>query len=79
MCRIKYDLIAKIEDLLKGIVEKACDLALAIGIEVRATDVADEQRVSGEHADWPIGIGSVVKNESKMIVGVPRRFQHAGF
>ena len=40
--RIEDDLIAKFEDLLQGIVEKTCDLVLAIGIEIRAPDVADE-------------------------------------
>ena len=50
-----------------------------IRIEVRATDVADEQRVSSEHADWPIGIGSVVEHKSKMIVRMSGRFQHSNF
>ena len=44
-----------------------------------STDVADEQRVSSEHADWPIGIGSVVEHKSKMIVRMSGRFQHSNF
>ena len=42
VCRIENDPISEGQDLLQGIVEKACHFALAIRIEVRATDVADE-------------------------------------
>ena len=79
MCRVENDLVPKRHNLLQRVVKEASDLALAIGIEIGATDVADEQRVSSEHADWPIGIGSVVEHKSKMIVRMSGRFQHSNF
>src|SRR3546814_2637480 len=50
-----------------------------MAVEGGAADVADEQRVPGEHSDRAIGIGRVVQHKGKVIVRVSRSFKHPDF
>ena len=74
---IENDLVAQRQHLLQRIVEQPGDFALAIGIEIGAADIADEQGIAGKHTDRTLGIGRVMEHEGQMVVGVARCFEHA--
>src|SRR3546814_9211245 len=77
--RINDRLITQVANLAQGIIEQACDLAFAVGIEVGASDVADKQGVTGKHANGFLGKFSVEQCVGKMIECMARRLQYADF
>ena len=79
MGRINDGLIAQVADLAQGIIEQACDLAFAVGIEVGASDVADEQDVAGKHGNGFLRIFGVEQCVGEMIECMARRLQYAEF
>gem|GEM_PF-222727 len=76
MRRVDDRLVAEAAKFLQGVEKKARDFFLALGIEIGASDIADEQGIAGKDADRSLGIFAVMDDESEMIVGVSRCFKH---
>ena len=60
---------------MQAVVEEPRHLAGPVRVEVSPADVADEQRVAGEHADGVVPGGAVPHRDRDALVGVPRGVQ----
>ena len=69
-------LVAEPHQFLQAVIEQAGDFAFAVGIEVRAPDIANEQGIAREHANRAFLKALVIKHVGQAVVGVPGRFKH---
>ena len=77
--RINDRLIAQVADLAQRIIEQACDLAFAIGIEVGASHISDEQGIARKHPNGFFGIFAVKQCVDDMIERMAWRLQYTDF